>query len=321
MECCPSCGAATARWVRQKPVPPAARWVSSYITLRPYRCEACGWHGWRPPVPMARNTEVDDPLRLFPSEQPLRLPTPSPSAPPARRLVAARNETIVSRLRRSGRAASVALHAALRRGLVPEMLGLLVIGLLAGNLADRERAPAASLSSPLIQSAGTGTLSTAVASPTPAHGSMPPAPARAQPSIHHAAARVTPLAASAPRPPEPRPRNAESLKLAVTASTASRPRPQASAAIATNGTSAQTTAPPPGPRFRGHLVIESVPEGARVFVNQQAVGSTPIELPNLPAGSRAVRVEADGYELWSASVRVVAQQRTRVTANLQPSRN
>ena len=211
MEYCPSCGAAAARWVRQKPVPPAARWVSSYITLRPYRCEACGWHGWRPPVPMAKNTEVDDPLRLFPSEQPLRLPTPLPSTPPARRLVAARNETIVGRLRRSGRAASVALHAALRRGLVPEMLGLLVIGLLAGNLADRERAPAASLSSPLIHSAGTGTLSAAVASPTPAPGNMPPAPARAQPSIH-AAVRVTPLAAAAPRPSEPRSRDAESLK-------------------------------------------------------------------------------------------------------------
>ena len=224
----------------------------------------------------------------------------------------------LSRLRRFGRAASVALRTALRRGLVPEMLGLLVIGLLAGNLADRERAPAASLSSPLIQSAGTGTLSAAVASPVP--GNMPPAPARAQPSIH-VAAHVTPLAAAAPRPSEPRPQNAESLDFAVTASRVSRPRPQASAAIATNGTSARPTAPPPGPRFRGHLVIESVPEGARVFVNQQAVGSTPIELPNLPAGSRAVRVEADGYELWSASVRVVAQQRTRVKANLQPSRN
>ena len=319
MECCPSCGAPAARWVHQKPIPPAAHWLPSFITLRPYLCESCGWHGWRPPVPMAKNTEVDDPLRLFPSEQPLRLPTPLPSTPPSRRRVAIWNETIVSRLRRSGLAASVALRAALRRGLVPEMLGLLVIGLLAGNLADRERAPAASLPSPLIQTAGTGTVSPAAASQQPPPGNLPPAPVRPQQSIL-AAARVTSLAAAAPRPSEPRPRNAESLNLAVTASTAPRPRPQASA-IATNGTRARPTAPPPGPRFRGHLVIESVPKGARVFVNQQAVGSTPIELPNLPAGSRAVRVEADGYELWSASVRVVAQQRTRVTANLQPARD
>ena len=309
-----------ARWVRQRPVPPAARWVSSYITLRPYLCgPAAGTAGgprfrWRgTPRPTIRSG-------CFLRSSRYGCPLPchlllqrGGSWRPGR-------QTIVSRLRRSGRAASVALRTALRRGLVPEMLGLLVIGLLAGNLADRERAPAASLSSPLIQSAGTGTLSAAVASHTPAPGNMPPAPARAQPSIH-AAAHVTPLAAAAPRPSEPRPRNAENLNLAVTASTASRPRPQASPAIATNGTSARPTAPPPGPRFRGHLVIESVPEGARVFVNQQAVGSTPIELPDLPAGSRAVRVEADGYELWSASVRVVAQQRTRVTANLQPSRN
>ena len=67
-------------------------------------------------------------------------------------------------------------------------------------------------------------------------------------------------------------------------------------------------------RFRGTLAIDSVTKGARVFVNGEPVGVTPLVLRNLPAGSRAVRVEAPGYQTWSASVQVTANQQTRVMA-------
>ena len=68
--------------------------------------------------------------------------------------------------------------------------------------------------------------------------------------------------------------------------------------------------------YRGSLAIRSAPQGARVFVNGALVGSTPLELDNLPVGSRAVRIEADGYQRWSASTRVVANQQTRLSATL-----
>ncbi len=68
--------------------------------------------------------------------------------------------------------------------------------------------------------------------------------------------------------------------------------------------------------YRGSLAIRSAPQGARVFVNGALVGSTPLELANLPVGSRAVRIEADGYERWSASARVVANRQTRLSATL-----
>ena len=165
---------------------------------------------------MARNTEADNPLRLFPSEQPLQVPTPLPSIAPSRRLVPARRQTIVRGLLRSGLAAPVALHAALRRGLVPEMLGLLVIVLLAGNLADRESAPAAPAPYPAIQSAGTGALSVTAASHTPPPGNMPPAPARVEPSTPAEAHAAPPPAA--PRPSELRPRNAANRNSVVPAS-------------------------------------------------------------------------------------------------------
>ena len=68
--------------------------------------------------------------------------------------------------------------------------------------------------------------------------------------------------------------------------------------------------------YRGSLAIRSAPQGARVFVNGKLVGSTPVLLDNIPVGSRAVRIEADGYQGWSASTRIVANQQTRLSATL-----
>jgi hypothetical protein len=72
-------------------------------------------------------------------------------------------------------------------------------------------------------------------------------------------------------------------------------------------------APATGP---GRLSVDTRPPGARVFVNGQLVGSTPLVLPDLPAGPAAVRIEMDGYQLWSTTVRVNAGEQTRVTASL-----
>jgi hypothetical protein len=71
------------------------------------------------------------------------------------------------------------------------------------------------------------------------------------------------------------------------------------------------------PGFRGSLTVASEPAGARVLLNGQPVGVTPLVLRGLPAGSRVVRVEADGYHSWSAAVRVVADQDTQVHATLR----
>jgi hypothetical protein len=80
-----------------------------------------------------------------------------------------------------------------------------------------------------------------------------------------------------------------------------------------------STLPAWGPRptqYRGAVLFRSEPLGAQVFVNGQPVGSTPLVLNNLSVGSRAVRLEAQGYQSWSAAVRVVANEQTRVTVHL-----
>ena len=69
-------------------------------------------------------------------------------------------------------------------------------------------------------------------------------------------------------------------------------------------------------RSRGSVAIDSIPSGARVLVDGRGVGSTPLVLEDVPAGTRLVRVEADGYPVWAWTVRVVANQRSRVTVKL-----
>jgi hypothetical protein len=69
--------------------------------------------------------------------------------------------------------------------------------------------------------------------------------------------------------------------------------------------------------FRGSLVVNSRPSGARVFLNGRSVGRTPLVLRNQTAGSRAVRVALDGYEPWWSAVQVVADTETRLRAELK----
>ena len=76
-----------------------------------------------------------------------------------------------------------------------------------------------------------------------------------------------------------------------------------------------------GPQsFVGSISINSRPEGAVVFLNGQRVGTTPLLVPDLPVGSRAVRLTMSGYNPWSQAVQVVADRRTTVSATLEELR-
>jgi hypothetical protein len=80
-----------------------------------------------------------------------------------------------------------------------------------------------------------------------------------------------------------------------------------------------TQAPAAPVGYRGSLEVSSSPEGARVFVNGLLAGTTPLMLGDLSVGSRVVRVELPGHDRWSTSVRIVANERSRVSATLRPS--
>ena len=80
------------------------------------------------------------------------------------------------------------------------------------------------------------------------------------------------------------------------------------------------TAPRPERRqaagYSGTLIITSTPGGASVFVNGELKGETPLELHGQPAGSRALRLEVDGYATWSRAINVIANDATIVSARL-----
>jgi hypothetical protein len=55
-------------------------------------------------------------------------------------------------------------------------------------------------------------------------------------------------------------------------------------------------------------------------MNGRRMGTTPLELDDLPVGSRAIRLTLDGYDTWSRAVEVVADRRTTIAASLETSR-
>jgi hypothetical protein len=70
--------------------------------------------------------------------------------------------------------------------------------------------------------------------------------------------------------------------------------------------------------FVGSLWIDSTPQGARVFIDRQPAGVTPLLVDDLRAGSHAVRVDADDHLSWSSAIRVIADRQTRVHTTLAP---
>jgi hypothetical protein len=67
----------------------------------------------------------------------------------------------------------------------------------------------------------------------------------------------------------------------------------------------------------GQLNVQSRPAGARVFVNDRLVGSTPLAAASVPAGSATVRLELDGYRPWVTTVRIGGGEQTKVAASLE----
>jgi protein kinase-like protein/PEGA domain-containing protein len=100
-------------------------------------------------------------------------------------------------------------------------------------------------------------------------------------------------------------------------------RPAQSLMVALNRSAAPAAArgaqpaPTPASRYTGALAVDSRPAGAKVFVDGKMVGTTPMAIPSVAAGSHVVRLEHDGYRRWSSSVRVVASEQNRVTASLE----
>jgi hypothetical protein len=67
----------------------------------------------------------------------------------------------------------------------------------------------------------------------------------------------------------------------------------------------------------GSLMVDSRPIGARVFVDERMVGTTPLLLDSVSAGEHRVRLEMDGFGPWATTTRVAGGQRNRVSGSLE----
>ena len=66
----------------------------------------------------------------------------------------------------------------------------------------------------------------------------------------------------------------------------------------------------------GSVAVASRPDGARVILDGQRVGTTPAVLSDVPSGTHQLRIERDGYQAWVTTIDVSPSDQTRVAASL-----
>jgi hypothetical protein len=105
---------------------------------------------------------------------------------------------------------------------------------------------------------------------------------------------------------------------------ASRTAPAAPAATSPKAAASQAKPAEPtsktGTSGTGVMVIDSRPQGARVFIDGKDFGFTPLRLTAQPVGDRAVRLELANHHPWTNTAKVTAGEPTHVTGSLEPIR-
>lgn len=72
----------------------------------------------------------------------------------------------------------------------------------------------------------------------------------------------------------------------------------------------------PVPKEEGRIILNTVPDGADVYVDDNFVGSAPATL-KLPAGKHTVKVSQKGYADWSKDLSVLAGSEVNMKATLE----
>ncbi len=69
---------------------------------------------------------------------------------------------------------------------------------------------------------------------------------------------------------------------------------------------------------KGTIDVTSSPEGARVFIDGEEKGLTPLVISDVPRGDHIVRLELDGYAVWFESVYVYSDRTLNLDVQLKP---
>jgi hypothetical protein len=104
------------------------------------------------------------------------------------------------------------------------------------------------------------------------------------------------------------------------------PVAEAALPVTTAEVSAPEPPPPPRPAMTrrgpasgtGALFVLSRPSGAEVFLDERLVGTTPLSLHDVAAGTHAVQITLPGHQRWTTAVTVMGGESARVAASLEP---
>jgi hypothetical protein len=103
---------------------------------------------------------------------------------------------------------------------------------------------------------------------------------------------------------------------------APRPRPRRTLARASVADAGSTYVMQPAVSrrtlFTGTLQVASEPAGAEVWIDGTLVGTTPVRVERVAAGSHAVLLTHPGYQRWTSAARVVSGSPNRLLAVLDP---
>jgi hypothetical protein len=177
---------------------------------------------------------------------------------------------------------------------------------------------------------GPGTAATTVPAPPAAGTGAPAVPTTPAGDLAGTSSpAVTPPVATAPGPPaaaggssvvaEPLPARPGPMAVAPRGSDARAGASRRAGPPATAPSRREAAERRPAAAGPGTLDVVSRPAGARVFLDGNLVGTTPLTGTRAAAGSHRIRLELAGYAPWAATVRVAAGERARVTASLEPS--
>jgi hypothetical protein len=76
--------------------------------------------------------------------------------------------------------------------------------------------------------------------------------------------------------------------------------------------------PAPSSPQTGSIIVTSTPTGGQVYVDNQLRGAAPVTIYNVATGTHIINMKLAGYNDWSSSADVPANQVVRVSATLTP---
>ncbi len=76
--------------------------------------------------------------------------------------------------------------------------------------------------------------------------------------------------------------------------------------------------PPPPPVNYGRVLVDSNPRGAKVYLDNNYTGITPLSIDRVNSGQHKIKLQLEGYQDWNSNIFVAANQTVSLSADMIP---